>query len=89
MIPYFFSFALINIIAGITSPLLAFPDVTLPPDTAAAIASAVNNLLLIKNVVPLTLAALFAAIIGIIGVETKIFSYKTVRWIYSKIPGVN
>jgi hypothetical protein len=89
MITYFLQIAFTSIIGGITSPLLLLPDVSLPGTTSAGIATILNFLLIIKDIFPLTLSALFVAIGSIIVVENNIAIYKALRWAYSKIPGVN
>lgn len=89
MIVYFLILIVVYLVAIFVSPLLLFPDVSLDPATIATITTFGHYFGMIWNAIPLTLTALFGAVVVIIGVETKIFSYKSIRWIYSKIPGVN
>ena len=89
MITYYIVYFLIGIVGVITSPLLLAPDVTLPATIATSLAAVAGWLGLLIAIIPYTLTAIFAALVVIVGVETHLFSYKVVRWIYSKIPGVN
>lgn len=89
MITYFFFVILSTLFNAITSPIRLFPDVSLPSELTAAIASFSLRLWLIANVIPYTLIALFGSLLVIFGIESKILSYKTIKWLYSKIPGVN
>lgn len=89
MITYFVVVVILNIIGVILAPLTGLPDVSLPANISSNLATIGHWFGLIWGVIPLTLVALFAALTVIIGIETKIFSYKLIRWVYSKIPGVN
>lgn len=89
MIIYFLVLVVVYLTALIVSPLLLLPDVALDSGTAATIATFGHYFGMVWSAIPLTLTALFVAVGVIIGVETKIFSYKALRWVYSKIPGIN
>ncbi len=89
MITYYVVYILFGFVGFITQPLLALPDATLPASITTALSTIGGWFGIVWNAVPNTFAALFGAMVVIVGVETKIFSYKTLRWIYSKIPGVN
>lgn len=89
MISYFIVLILEVIVGVILSPLLLLPNVTLPDNIATSLAQVVAWLWIVMTTIPYTLAALFAALVVVVGIETKIFSYKAIKWIYNKIPGVN
>jgi len=89
MIPYFLMIILQGLIGGILSPLLLVPDVSLDPSIAVSFATAGRYFGLIWSTAPATFVSLFAIMALVVGIETNLFSYKTIRWLYSKIPGVN
>lgn len=89
MISYYLVIILIGLINVLIYPITFLPDVTLPANIQTAFVQAGFYFGMIWNVAPVTLVALFASIVVIVGIETKIFSYKTIKWIYNKIPGVN
>lgn len=89
MIIYYFNLAWISIIGALESPIAALPDVALPSYITTSIATVLHWLGLVWSAIPYTLSALLSAIGVIIVVENNIAIYKVVRWIYSKIPGIN
>lgn len=89
MIFYYIIIFLIGLLFAILSPLTLLPDVSIPPDISVAVGSIGSWFGLIWGVAPFTFTALFAALSVILGVETNIFTYKILRWIYRKIPGIS
>lgn len=89
MIPYYFLYAILGIVGLITSPITNFADATLPDGITASLATIGYWFHIVQSTIPYTLPALFVALGILVGVETKIFSYKTIKWVYTKIPGIN
>jgi len=89
MIIYYIILIILSVVHAITSPLVLLPDVALDSNITSSISSIGNTLWVVSNLIPLTLATLFACLLIILGIETHIFSYKTIKWLYNKIPGVN
>lgn len=89
MITYTLLLIVIGILGLIASPISLLPDAVLPAGITAALSTIGYWFWIVWSTAPLTLAAIFAALVIVIGVETKIFSYKVVRWIYQKVPGIN
>ena len=71
----------------ITLPLALLPDVSLPADITNAIAQASSVLAIIDVAVPVS--TIVTIIILMVSIEAGFFLYKTIRWLYSKIPGIN
>lgn len=89
MITYLLISILLNIVMFIASPLLLLPDVSIPAAIASGIASAGIMLAIFYQIVPFTLTAL-GVIIGVMFVfEASVWTYKLIKWVYQKIPGIN
>jgi len=88
MIPYYLLILLIYLFALLIAPLTLLPNASLPATFATGLIAG-QDLGMIWSVAPYTFTALIAAIVVVVGVETHIFSYKAIRWIYQKIPGIN
>jgi len=71
----------------ITAPIRLFDDVSLPTDINSTISSVGTNLALLNQVIPVSTIITILGIMLVI--ESAIFIYKGIRWIYNKIPGVN
>ncbi len=80
-------YALYAVIVLITLPIRALPDATLPADFSNAIANASSALSSLNVVIPVSSLAAIIALFIII--EGTIFTYKIIRWVYQKIPGIN
>lgn len=89
MIVYFLLIILIGILGAVIFPITFLPDVSLDPGIATAIATVGQYLWTIWTVIPLTVITLLAILVIVVGVETHIFSYKLIKWVYKKIPGIN
>jgi len=89
MISYFLLIILLGILNVIIFPITFLPDVSLDPSIATSIATVGQYLWTIWTVLPLTIVTLLAILVIVVGVETHIFSYKLIKWVYNKIPGVN
>ena len=89
MITYLLFIMILKIVGWLVSPLTLFDDVSLPSSISLSISQVGFYFGLIWSVAPYTLVALFASFLVLIGVETKIFGYKFIKWIYNKLPGVN
>ena len=72
---------------GLLSPLLLAPDVSLTSAISNSIATASNSLATVNAVVPL--GAIVLIVSSYLAIEGSIFTYKFIKWIYQKIPGVN
>lgn len=81
----------INIIYGfvliIVQVLSVLGTVSISNEIQVGIDYAVQVLSSVDNVIPITV--LFAIIILDLAIELAIFTYKTVKWAYSKVPGIN
>jgi len=74
-------------VLGITAPFRLLPDVSLPEGVSAALTSAGSYLSILDAVIPVdTLLSVLGAFLV---VETAIFTYKLIKWVYVKVPGVN
>lgn len=89
MITYYLVVFLVWLLGILLFPITKLPDVTLPSSINAAFTTASTWFGLVWSVAPLTFVALFASLVVVVGIETHIFSYKTIKWLYNKIPGVN
>ena len=89
MIPYYIAYILLGIVGFSLQPILLLPDVALPAAIATALITAGTYLGVVDSVIPYTLGALFTAFASMLTIELAIFSYKFIRWVYQKIPGVN
>lgn len=69
------------------SPLTLFPDVSLPAGVASAISSASSYAHILDVVLPVSTLITFIGFY--LGIEVAIFTYKIIKWIYQKIPGIN
>lgn len=76
-----------TIIRVLLSPLLLFPNVSLPLDILAAIESANNYISGFNAIIPAY--TIGSVIIFISGLEAIIFSYKIIMWVIRKIPTIN
>lgn len=74
-------------IALVLSPLLLFPDVAVNATVATSITTAGNYLSALNVVLPISSLIIFFLLF--LAVETGIFTYKLIKWVYIKIPGVN
>lgn len=80
-------YILYSFIYLITAPIRLFDDVSLPTDINSTISSVGTNLALLNQVIPVSTIITILGIMLVI--ESAIFIYKGIRWIYNKIPGVN
>jgi len=72
---------------GITAPLRLFSDVSLNTGFGAAITYINGFLAPADKFLPIsTLLTVFAAVVAI---EVIVASYKIIKWVYKKIPGVS
>lgn len=74
-------------IALVLAPLLLFPDVAVNATVATSITTAGNYLSALNVVLPISTLIIFFLLF--LAVETGIFTYKLIKWVYIKIPGVN
>lgn len=74
-------------IALVLSPLLLFPDVAVNSSVASAISTAGQQIGALDLVIPTSTFITFFLLF--LAVETGIFTYKLIKWVYIKIPGVN
>lgn len=86
MITSVFFLILYAALAGVVSPLLLFPNVSLSSDITSAITSASSAISVIDVVVPVS--TIIAVFVAFVGVEAALFVYKGIRWGYQKLPGV-
>ncbi len=72
---------------AITSPFRILPDVAIPAQLSSAIASANTTLAPLAVVLPL--GSIVAVLIVFLAVEAAISVFKIIKWVYTKIPGIN
>lgn len=87
MIASAFIFIIGNFLKGILSPILLFSDVVLPASMTTALTDFKPYLSIADGFFPI--ATLGQVLALVLLVEAIIFGYQFVRWVYSKIPGVN
>lgn len=73
---------------GILGPFLLLPDVALPESFTSAISTATHYLGIVNSILPLTTVALSAGIGIFLAIEIGINTFKIVKWVYTKIPGI-
>jgi hypothetical protein len=88
MIITFILNALYNAIYLILTPIRSLPDATLPGGFTSAIATVSSYVALLYSVLPITCTALLSIFSLVIAYETALLSYKLIKWLYNKIPGV-
>lgn len=87
MILYFILQGLISLLYFIITPILALPDVTLPNFILSNIQMAGNWISIFNNFLPIENIIIIIA--SFLSIETLLFAYKVIKWIYIKIPGIN
>jgi len=76
-----------NFIWAILWPIRILPDVSLPADFLASFGVIGGYLSGLNEIVPV---ATILTILGLIlTIEGSILLYKSIKWVYQKIPGVN
>jgi hypothetical protein len=86
MIPYYLILIFLYILGLITAPLQLLPVASLSVDLTGTLTNAGNYLALFNIFLPL--ATLFTVFGIVITIEGAYFTYKAVKWVYSKIPGI-
>jgi hypothetical protein len=71
----------------VSYPIRQLSDVALPAGVAAALSQAGAELAIINAIFPVS--TLIAVILAVLGVEAGYFTYKLIRWVYKKIPGIS
>ncbi len=89
MITYWLLIVVLNLVLGLVSPLSLLPDAVLDPSVAAGISNIAGFVGLVWKFFPITLSALVASIVIIVIAENWVLTYKIIRWVYHKIPGVS
>jgi hypothetical protein len=87
MIVYWLLKIFIYLLSLITAPLLLLPVAAISVNLTGTLTTAGNYLALFGLFLPVGM--LFTVFGLIVSIETGYFSYKVVKWIYNKIPGVN
>lgn len=86
MIVYYLILIFLYLLGLITAPLQLLPVASLSVNLSGALASAGNYLALFDIFLPIgTLFTVFGIVLAI---EAAYFTYKAVRWVYNKIPGI-
>jgi len=80
-------FALYGAITLILSPLLLLPDVSISSGVATAISNASSYVSILNTVLPVQTIVTFFLVF--LAVELGIFTYKLIKWVYNKIPGIS
>lgn len=87
MISNFLLIILYGAIKVFTAPLQLLPDYTLPDDVASSLSTAGNYLANLDLIVPIS--TLLSVLAAFLAVEAGLFTYKGIKWVYNKVPGVN
>lgn len=76
------------VLALLGSFILVLGNVLPVATMATSIASASTYLSAIYSFMPITISALLFIFFSLLSVETGIGTYKIVKWVYSKFPGI-
>lgn len=87
MVVYYLIKIVLYLLEIITSPLLLLPVANLSSSLTSALTTAGNYLAIFDIFVPL--GTLFTVVGLMLGIEAGYFTYKGIKWLYNKIPGVN
>ena len=87
MIVYFLILIFLGIFLVVSSPLLLLPVAVLSVDTTEALSNISGYISYLNVIIPVgeLLTLLTLAMVA----EAAYFTYKGIRWIYQKIPGIN
>ena len=78
---------LFGVLVIVTAPLRLLPDVSLPVELTDAITTAGGHISSLNQVIPITTILIVLGIV--LATEGFVFLYKSIKWVYNKIPGVN
>jgi len=87
MITTAFISVLIGLLFVLISPVLLLPNVTIDSSFSVAIATASGYLASANAILPVI--SLLAIVTFFVLFETGYAIYKAVKWVYSKLPGIN
>jgi hypothetical protein len=87
MITYYLTLIGLGALQAVIYPITLLPDVSLPATLVVSISAAGNYMSILNLVLPIS--TLFTIFTTYIGIELGIFTYKLIKWIYNKIPGIN
>jgi len=89
MITYWFFALVLGILDAILYPISFLPDASLPSSLTDGLAAAGNYISIAGHLVPFTITAVFGALVLMGIVENGDAIFKVVKWVYTKIPGIN
>jgi hypothetical protein len=87
MITYYLILIFLYLLGLIVSPLRLLPIASLSVNLTGTLTSAGNYLALFDIFLPI--ATLFTVFGIVIVIEGAYFTYKAVKWVYTKIPGIS
>ena len=89
MILYSIYVIFIGLINVIVYPISTLPDISLSSGIGAGLAAAGSMLGIFYQIIPYTLIALGSIMGALLVFELAIWSYKLIKWVYTKIPGIS
>jgi hypothetical protein len=89
MITFFIGAILIGLVQIIIYPITFLPGVAFPGEMTTSISLFGGTIHIFGLILPTTVPTIFSIFTIFIGIEAGIFGYKIIKWIYSKIPGIN
>jgi hypothetical protein len=89
MIFYYITLIVLGALQAVVFPISLLPDVSFPATLNTAIGQSGNYIGIFNAVLPKSVPTIFAIFTIYISIEFGIWTYKLIKWIYSKIPGVN
>ena len=89
MITYYLLYLVVTILNVLAYPFYNIPDAKLPGGFTGWLAAAGGYIATAAHIMPLTIAALFVVLAVIVIFENADGIFKVVKWIYTKIPGIN
>ena len=89
MIVYYLILIGLNFLNTVLYPITFLPDVSLPVALTNAVTTVGNYTGILRMVIPHQIATIFTVFGAYISIEVGIYTYKLIKWVYNKIPGIN
>ena len=89
MITYYFLYICVTILNGLAYPFYSLPNATLPGNFTTWLSLAGGYIATAYHLMPFTIAALLIVVGVMVAFENADGIFKVVKWIYTKIPGIN
>lgn len=89
MITYYFIVVLLGALQAVVLPMTILPDITFSTSLNSSLSGMGASIHVFSLVLPATVPTIFAIFVSFIGIEAGILGFKLIKWVYSKIPGIN